>query len=352
MKSVERVQAAIAHQEPDRVPKGEFWLTPALARRLIKKEISDPFACRYQAMEMLGFDLVAVEATERRERQVGYDNRGRQVFLDCWGRSYQYYQGEKSFVAPPDTPPGHRGLKVPDPEQYSWSEVGRWREHSDMFTFALIDGVYQIVFTLFDFNDFLLNTLRQPDFITETAFQVADFLVSLGLMAVECGAHGIIIGDDFAYNAGTFIAPQSLRQIFFPALKRVVDTIKGKGIPVFLHVDGNVEEVLPDIVQMGFDGLHSLEPSAGMDIERVKADYGTQLCLMGNIDLQILAEKSVTEVESVVKETIRVAAPGGGYIFSSASGILSEHLPPENVMAMYGSALEYGRYPLATSNLE
>jgi uroporphyrinogen decarboxylase len=83
-----------------------------------------------------------------------------------------------------------------------------------------------------------------------------------------------------------------------------------------------------------------------MDIGEVKAKYGDRLCILGNIDCTyLLPFGSEEEVAEAVKETIRVAAPGGGYIISSSNSI-HPGCKPENYIAMVGAARDYGAYPI------
>ena len=114
-----------------------------------------------------------------------------------------------------------------------------------------------------------------------------------------------------------------------------------RDVPVFLHSDGNLNCILESIVGCGFDGLQSLQPSAGMDIGTIKNRFGGELCLMGNIDVDHLLPFGTEEQVRVnVLDTIRQAAPGGGYILSSCN-VLTSAIPSVNTLAMYEAAEDY-----------
>ena len=101
---------------------------------------------------------------------------------------------------------------------------------------------------------------------------------------------------------------------------------------------------LESIVTCGFDGLHSLQPSAGMDIGEIKRRYGDVFCLMGNIDLDyVMTMATPTEVEEEVKRTLDIAAPGGGYVLSTCNALI-DAIPDDNALAMYQTADRYGLY--------
>jgi uroporphyrinogen decarboxylase len=109
-----------------------------------------------------------------------------------------------------------------------------------------------------------------------------------------------------------------------------------------MHTDGNINACLGLIADCGFDGIQSLQPSAGMDIAKVKKEFGGRLCLMGNIDLdRIMTLATPEEVAETVKRTMDIAAPGGGFILSTCN-ILIDAVKPENALAMYRTAEEYG----------
>jgi uroporphyrinogen decarboxylase len=103
---------------------------------------------------------------------------------------------------------------------------------------------------------------------------------------------------------------------------------------------------LDDLVALGIAGLHPLEKGA-MDIRAVKKDYGDRLCLLGNVDLNLLGMGTPDEVDCEVRALIRDVAPGGGYILTSGNS-LAGYLKPENVIALVEAVREYGRYPLRT----
>ncbi|MGQ9596165.1 MAG: uroporphyrinogen decarboxylase family protein [Thermoproteota archaeon] len=106
---------------------------------------------------------------------------------------------------------------------------------------------------------------------------------------------------------------------------------------------------MKDIVDLGFNGVHSLQPSAGVNIIEIKRTWGSRICLMGNVDLDyLLTLSSPREVETEVKRLIREVAPGGGYILSTTN-VLTRYVPTENAIAMYRTAEEFGSYPIKIS---
>jgi len=163
---------------------------------------------------------------------------------------------------------------------------------------------------------------------------------------VAAGCDVVVFGDDYADKNSTLMSPRHFREFILPGLKRCVDAAHEAGAYVIKHTDGNVMAILDMIVDTGIDALNPLEPQAGMDIRRIKRDYGDRIALVGNIDCgYLLSQAPVEEVRRVTRRTILDAAPGGGYLLSSSNSIHSS-VRPENFMAMIHSWRECGGYPI------
>ncbi|MEW6048960.1 MAG: uroporphyrinogen decarboxylase family protein, partial [Bacillota bacterium] len=150
------------------------------------------------------------------------------------------------------------------------------------------------------------------------------------------------VNDDIADTHGPWFSPKVFRELFLPYIREVARCIKK---PWIFHSDGNLMPLLDDLLTLGMNAIHPIQPRA-MDIGEVKRCYGARLCLVGNIDLDyILTQASPDEVENSVKDTILTAGSGGGYIISSANS-LTDYCKVENVLAFAQAVNKYGWYPL------
>ncbi len=148
--------------------------------------------------------------------------------------------------------------------------------------------------------------------------------------------------NNLAFNSGPLFSPQVLRELFLPKMKKVAEACK---LPWVFHSDGNLTTVLEDLLTLGMQGLHPIDPLS-MDLKSIKKEFGHRVCLWGNVDLSYtLTRGTPEEVESEVKRCIRDAGPGGGFILGSAN-CLPSYVKTENVLAMAGAAKKYGSYPL------
>lgn len=124
-----------------------------------------------------------------------------------------------------------------------------------------------------------------------------------------------------------------------PKLKTVADKIS---IPWIFHSDGNLMSILDDLLPLGMNAVHPIDPNC-MDIEEVKRKYGDKICIVGNINMNNLRTGTPDQIEQEVREKIEKIAPGGGYIVSSGNSLING-LKPENVKCMTEAIVKYGRY--------
>lgn len=151
--------------------------------------------------------------------------------------------------------------------------------------------------------------------------------------------------DDIAYATGLLAAPDVLRRYAFPHYKRLADLAHHKGIPIIYHSDGMLWEVLDDLLDyVGFDALHPVEPKA-MDIVELKARVEGRACLIGNIDVDLLARGIPDQVSKLTARRIAEVGSGGGYVLGS-SNTVPDYCKAENFRAMVETAKRVGNYSM------
>ncbi len=154
--------------------------------------------------------------------------------------------------------------------------------------------------------------------------------------------------DDIGAQNNMLISPDLFRALIKPRLKELFGHIKGLAdVKLSYHTDGSVTPVIGDIIEMNVDILNPIQTSAmGMDTYVMKETYGDRLVFHGAIDVQqMLPFSTPEEVRYDVAKRIWDLGRGGGYILSTCHDI-GEDVPPENVIALFEAADEYGRYPL------
>jgi len=165
---------------------------------------------------------------------------------------------------------------------------------------------------------------------------------------LEMGVDGILGAVDWCFGKAPLFSPDMFLRFMVPHLRRIVETCHEHGAPYIKHLDGHTTQHLDLLInEVGIDGLHSIEPAAGMDIGVLKKKYGDRVVLLGNIDCgHLLTFGSEDEVVEQVKNILRAASPGGGHVFASSNSIHSG-VSPEIFWAMINAVKTYGTYPIS-----
>lgn len=335
-----RVLAAIQHDRPDRTPRGELAYESEIVRGLIgdaRHASLDANGRTLAVIGELGGDLVNVHQYPL--EQVGEDPAG-PIFRGALGEEHIITEGSSRLVKPAIAAIEEAdGFTAPGPDTTLTDSLDWFVAHSDLFVFAQVMGPVSSLDWMLGTEDYLMWAMTDTDAIRGLAEKVVGYEISRALAFADHGADAVIVTDDIAYNGGLFLPPHIMGEVAWPLYKQMVRQIKAhRDLPVFLHTDGDIRTALPHIVDCGFDGLHSLQPSAGMDIAAVKREYGDRLCLMGNMDLNHLlpfdTPEAVRDQARLLCETI---GADGGFILSTCN-ILTNAVPPENARAMYEMA--------------
>jgi uroporphyrinogen decarboxylase len=348
MTKKERMFAAINHKEPDKVPKGELGIESGIARKLLGNKRYDDLQQMEREIEvrkLLNIDFIDIHefVTER----IGQDETGVPIFRSAWGDEYKDNGISFQMIKPAVTDISEAARYItPDIGRCTTRMIDYYAKNSDLFLMAQINGPVSALDWMLGMEDYMVYCMTETEDVKVLAEKVMEFETGRAKIFIDHGADAVIFADDIAFNSGLLLPPHIMEQVAYPFYKQMIKEIKRhKDVPVFLHTDGYMYDVLDKIVECGFDGIQSIQPSAGMDIEKVKRNYGKDLCLMGNIDLDyLLTFGKPDEVEAEVKKLIDIAAPGGGFILSTCN-ILTNAVKPENAIAMYNTAEKYGLYP-------
>jgi len=205
---------------------------------------------------------------------------------------------------------------------------------------ALIEQIYEHIFGLEDFSMLLYD---DPSLIEEMMDAGVEFWVHTVNFLLEENVDIVTFADDFAYKTGLLMDPDKFRKLWLGRYKKILEPVTNAGKPVCFHSDGNILEMLDDLIDIGVTCINPIEPY-GMDIEVVKKRYGKNLALQGNIEVGFpLAQGTPEDVKADVKKHMEMLKPGYGYICASSHS-LSNDIPPENIVAFFDAIHEYGRY--------
>ncbi len=147
-----------------------------------------------------------------------------------------------------------------------------------------------------------------------------------------------LYGDDYGTQERPLLHPQMWRDLVKPRVKKLIQTIKKNfsRIKIQLHSCGSIAEIIPDLIEIGFDVLNPVQPSKGMDHASLKQKFGSKIAFHGGVDTQeVLPRGTPSEVEKEVQRVLTtLASDHTGYIFATAHNILAD-VPPENISAAF-----------------
>jgi uroporphyrinogen decarboxylase len=198
---------------------------------------------------------------------------------------------------------------------------------------------------MMDMVDFSLRLVDEPDFVRRLLAAATVRAIQVALTLVEAGVDAIVMDTDYCHQTGPWVSPAHFEEMVLPLLKKTVDAVHDAGAYVIKHTDGHTWPILDMLVSAGIDGLHGIQPSAGMDLTALKEKYGPQVALFGAVEGSYLINSQPQQIRQLVHRQIVDAGKGGSYVLTSANSI-QLGVPPENYLAMLEARREYGRYPL------
>ena len=374
----ERVHTALAHREPDRVPTalggGPYGLVDDLYLRLVKHmdlgEPVPPFRTGHsisymddRLLEKLGTDLRYCwpgllpnsPITPGEDEDIFYDSYGQ-----VWKRALPYYYaGEGILREATSVDEIERRVRWPDLADPRWTRgvaerARSLREQTDYFVVMRMvasHGPFQTACDLRGTEAFLMDMALNPEFAYTLLDRVTIAIEGLIHLAMQAGGEYFdmieLPGDDYAGNTNLLISPAMFRQFIKPCLERLVKAVKehNPSIKIMLHSDGAITRLISEMISIGVDVIHPLEPLAATDLPAVKANFGKQISFLGGIDITHAMPGSREDVIEETKLRISQLAAGGGYILAPSNHLQAD-VPAENVVTLFESARDFGGYAI------
>ena len=339
---VNRLLKAFRCEQPDRVPVFEYWIT---SQSIIEYVLGRPTRSEI-------IDAAKGESSITPEDEIEYALR---AGMDAVGANFPW-RPNNIFRASSDGIEHYvtGGIKSMDDMKNieAASPISLQIERLERYFEAAHGtgvGVYGNFTSFFDsaylavgMEDFLFKTIDDLPFLEH----LMDTLLERQVRAVEEACKYselafVFVNDDIAFHNGLFIPPDAFKELFIPRMKKLVEPALKAGKILTYHTDGDLKDVIPILLDLGFSAIQPVEPWSN-DIYALKEQYKGKMCFMGNIDTGLLTLGPKEDIEKDVKEHIDRLAPGGGYVLGSCTSIF-EGIPPEYYQFMVEKGVEYGR---------
>lgn len=378
----QRVLQALNHQEPDRIP---IDLGATIVSSITKSayiDLKKYLGMPLEEITMLDHVQQLPYLDEALVRRFDVDFRMVQLpsatapglsyyldgdyyaFIDRWGsKLHMPKEGGLYFdwVDFPFTELSEEALNRydwprPDPQEY----ILRLRDQAKMLyentDFALVGsaviggGIFEQPARTIGLQNFFMALVTEPQFADRLMEKITDiYIESCNNYLDQIGQYINVFTfwDDVCGQDGWLIRPDLYRRLIKPKQRRLVEAIKKKtDAKLFYHSCGATFDLIPDLIEIGFDILNPVQVSArGMDTKRLKQTFGKDITFWGGgVDTQhVLPFGKQQEVIDEVKRRIDDLAPGGGFVFAAVHNVQA-FVPPQNIVAAFETALEYGKY--------
>jgi uroporphyrinogen decarboxylase len=217
--------------------------------------------------------------------------------------------------------------------------------------FAFGGNIFEAGQINWGYEKFFIDLSLNPDLVHYYFQKITDaYMRDLEKIMPVIGKyiHLIQFGDDLGTQEALQISPRMYREMIKPYHARQYQFIRNNypKVKVFLHSCGAIYDLIPDLIDTGVEVLNPVQISAkGMDPVRLKKEFGNQLTFWGGgANMQYTVPGgTIEQIKREVRELIAIFAPGGGYVFNQVHNIQA-NIPPEKIMAIYDTALEFRNF--------
>ena len=371
LRKLDRMNKALRHQEPDRVPISDFFWGGFIERW--RKELNLPA----DANPYYHYDLDWIVTVPN---------------MDPWIRPFEMLKedAEEVVVKTGFGAIMHKHFEHPMPEMTAWEvdtfeklesavfddprDPRRFFAGGDNQIAGVGDGFqrntppwietvkslrpdFPVYGSMIEVSECLTRLIGQvntmmwmaefPERMGAVIHRLGAFYLEMAKAEIEAGAgllDGFVIWGDVAYKKCTFMAPAYWRHYYKPWVAQMVQAAHAAGLPVIYHGCGNVKAILPDYIEIGVDAYNPLEAKAGMDTVELRRQYSHAIGFCGNSNIQVW---ETGDRDAIRREVLRKlnAAKGGGFIFQSDHSV-SSSVSGQAYDYVVKLVREYGRYPL------
>lgn len=341
MTKKERVQAVLSGEIPDRLP------SQANFTGTMKQKIADHLGIPADEIDSR-FDNHLLRLDISGRKRFSPDGS---VAYDWWGAGFSL--SEEGYLVsefPLRETTDLDGYPWPGPNEpglLAEAEAGIKKENRredprfilPNFGFALFERAW----SLRGLEQFMMDLVLEARWSEELLERISDIQVRLARRWVELGVDGGYFGDDLGAQRGLLFSPDLWRKMFKPRLKKMFSVFTDAGLPVIMHSDGDIWEIIPDLIDIGLNALNPCQPEV-LEHSRLKREFGRDLSFYGGLSTQeTLPKGTPEEVREAARKCIGdLASDGTGLLFGPSHRMMSD-IPMTNIEALLDS-LAYCRF--------
>jgi uroporphyrinogen decarboxylase len=348
----QRTLKALDHKEPDRIPIG--YTSNSEAREKLKKYLN--IKNDNELLKRLGVDIRPVFPEYIGPKDLFMDLPWERSGKDIWGIERKKVTNTFGTYCEITGYPLKNIEDAGELETYPWPKI-EWfdfdslnrqineLEKENHYCISLFGGlVFEQSWYMRGFEQFLMDLLIKPDIAHKIMEKIFNFWISMIQESVKATGDRIdliMFGDDLASQEGLLISVDTWKKMVKPWYEKFYLYCHEHGKKTVYHSCGSIGPFIEEFISIGLDVLNVLQFSA-KDFpppEVLKEKYGSRLCFLGGMDIQkVLPYYSTEDIKKETKKLISILGKNGGYIIRTTHNIQAD-IPPENIMAMYDTAL-------------
>lgn len=352
MTSKERFSRMFQHKEADRVPIFDSPWAGTIARW--EREGMPQGMDWRDYFDTDKVSTISVDITPRYEEKVLEETDDYRIVTSEWGVTMKQFKEQ-------DSTPEFLDFTVTTPEAWEkakarmtvskdrvdwkrleqdyakWQQEGHWIEGMFWFGFDVTHSWTVGTETM------LIAMIEEPEWVEDMFDTYLDRSIQHFNMIWDAGYRfdSIFWYDDMGYKNTPFFSNEMYRSLLQKYHKKAVAWAHDHGIYARLHSCGDIMPLLPDIMDTGIDALNPIEIKAGMDVFKIKQDYGDRLVLHGGINAVLWDDKEA--IVEAIRQAVPVLKENGGYIFASDHSIPNS-VSLENMRSIINTVKEVGKY--------
>ncbi len=343
-----RLEAVLRREgTPDRVPFYELHsnITEDVLRRIGKWEEADE-----EQLSDADRNRLHDRRGETYMLSLGYD------YVNVGGRGFGFPQPQRAVG---DTKQGKRGYLKGDAHVIATREEFEAHPWVDMATvdYSPLEGKQETIPKgmrgIAGSAGILENTMWMLGYegigllLYDDPELVRDMFDAVGARIVEylgtCASYDVVgavqMGEDMGFKTQTMLSPDVYREYLFPWHRRLVEAVHAHGKPIILHACGNLNEIMEDIIDCGWDAKHSFEDGI-TPVWEAKERWGDRIALLGGFDMHKISTMNEQQVREHTRLLIDRCAPGGGWAPRTGTSVANS-VPVDNLLTMLGEERRY-----------
>ncbi|MDK1032080.1 MAG: uroporphyrinogen decarboxylase family protein [Planctomycetia bacterium] len=320
---------AIAHRETDAAPFNFMFTAPA--RKLVEEHYGGSPIEAHLDFPIRMSSPLSVKPVDASPEEYG------ETITDEYGVVWHTSEIDRGApYAPALAGPDLSAYNFPDATaERRFANLGEWCEaNREYYTILWVGDLWERATFMRGMEALLLDLTLHPAFVADLLRGIAHHILeTMKIVLARFPFDGIAVSDDYGTQKAMLMSPSAWRRFIRPALAEIYALAKANGRTVLHHSCGNVYPIIGDLIDIGLDILHPVQPEA-MDIYKLKREFGKDLTLNGGVRTQdLMPYGTPQEVREEVRRLKREMGKGGGYILEPGI-ILQADVPLENMVAL------------------